>query len=147
MSESMDPSWVGDETVEDEVYKENIIDHYKNPRNFKEIKNSSIKQRELNSVCGDDVTMFLDVKDGKINQASFKGNGCAISVAASSMLTDYLKGKTLEEAKKIPKEQIFEMLGINLGVVRMKCGLLCLKAVVKGIHNKDLEVKYVKTRN
>jgi nitrogen fixation NifU-like protein len=142
MTENMDPSWLGDNN-EEEVYKENIIDHYKNPRNFKELNPSTIKQREMNTVCGDDVTMYLDIKDGKIAQASFKGNGCAISIAASSMLTDYLKGKTVEEAKNIPKEQIFEMLGIKLGVVRMKCGLLCLKAVVKGIHNKDLEVKYV----
>jgi nitrogen fixation protein NifU and related proteins len=148
MSENLDPNWLG--TEEEEIYKENILDHYKNPRNNKELSNPFIKHREFNPVCGDDLTIYLEVKDDVITDASFEGNGCAISIAAASMLTDLIKGKTLDQVKEIKREEIFEVLGISLGVVRMKCGLLSLKAVVKGINEKEIklmEVKNDKIRN
>jgi len=133
--DNMDPNWTGDE----EVYRENIIDHFKNPRNFGEIVEAEIKHSELNSVCGDIIRLFVKLKDGKVIDAKFKGNGCAISIAATSMMTDALKGKTFEEIKNLSKEDIFEMLGIKLGIVRMKCGLLCLNTLMNGI--KTLEEK------
>jgi len=143
MGENLDPNWLGDE--DEEVYRENIIDHYKNPRNFKELNPHTVKKREYNPLCGDDVTLFIDTDSrGKVKEASFKGNGCAISVAASSMFTDYIKGKTLDEVKNMKREEIFELLGIQLGVVRMKCGLLCLKAAVKGIQENEVNGSEVK---
>jgi nitrogen fixation NifU-like protein len=129
MKEDMDPNWIGDE----DIYRENIIDHYKNPRNFGELKEADIEKSELNPVCGDSIKLFVKLKKGKIEDVKFKGQGCAISLAAASMLTEELKGKTLEEAKQISKEDVFEMLGVKLGVVRMKCGLLCLNTLKKGI--------------
>ncbi|MEK6856612.1 MAG: Fe-S cluster assembly sulfur transfer protein SufU [Nanoarchaeota archaeon] len=131
MKEDLDPNWLGNE--EEEVYKENIIDHFKNPRNYGEIIEAEIKHSELNSICGDMIRLFVKLEDGKISDVKFKGNGCAISMASTSMMTDVLKGKTLEEVKKLSPEDIFEMLGIKLGIVRMKCGLLCLNALTNGI--------------
>ena len=131
MKEDLDPNWLGNE--EEEVYKENIIDHFKNPRNYGEIIEAEIKHSELNSICGDMIRLFVKLEDGKISDVKFKGNGCAISMASTSMMTDVLKGKTLEEVKKLSQEDIFEMLGIKLGIVRMKCGLLCLNALTNGI--------------
>ncbi|MBI2106273.1 SUF system NifU family Fe-S cluster assembly protein [Candidatus Woesearchaeota archaeon] len=133
----MDPNWLGDE--EEEIYRENIIDHFKNPRNYGEIVEAEIKHSELNSICGDIIRLFVKLERGKVIDAKFKGNGCAISMAATSMLTEKLKGKTLEDIKKLTKEDVFEMLGIKLGIVRMKCGLLCLNTLMNGV--KILEDK------
>ena len=135
MKESLDPNWLGDE--EEEIYRENIIDHFKNPRNYGEIVEAEIKHSELNSVCGDMIRLFVKLKEGKVEDVKFKGNGCAISMAATSMMTEILKEKTLEEIKKLKKEDIFEMLGIKLGVVRMKCGLLCLNTLMKGVEQME----------
>tara|TARA_Y100000034_G_scaffold114634_1_gene150956 strand:+ start:303 stop:728 length:426 start_codon:yes stop_codon:yes gene_type:complete len=135
MEDNMDPNYVGNE--EDEIYKENILDHFKNPRNFGEIVEAEIEHSELNSVCGDMIKLFVKLGDDKVVDVKFKGNGCAISMASTSMLTQKLKGKTLEEIKKITKEDIFEMLGVKLGVVRQKCGLLCLNILNKGV--KEME--------
>ena len=136
MKESLDPNWLGNE--EEEIYKDNIIDHYKNPRNFGELEKAEINESELNPVCGDMIKLFVKLDERKkVKDVKFKGNGCAISVAATSMLTEELKGKSLEDIKKISKEDIFNMLGIKLGVVRMKCGLLCLNTLNKGIKNME----------
>ena len=129
MKEDMDPNWIGDE----DIYRENIIDHYKNPRNFGELKEADIEKSELNPICGDTIKLFVKLKESKISEVKFKGKGCAISLAAASMLTEKLIGKTIEEVKNIKKEDVFEMLGIELGIVRMKCGLLCLNTLLKGV--------------
>jgi len=133
MTENMDPSWLG----EDDIYRENILDHYKNPRNFGELEPCSFSHYELNPVCGDMIRLFVNIEKEKVEDVKFKGNGCAISMAATSMLTEKLKGKSLGEVKKLNKEDIMEMLGIELGIVRMKCGLLCLNTLVKGISEME----------
>jgi len=120
-------------TEEDEIYKENILDHFKHPRNFGALKNYTFKSKELNSVCGDEIEMFIRFKDGKIIEAKFIGRGCAISQASVSMLTGYLVGKTLDQVKSLSKEDILEMLGIQIGIVRMNCALLPLKALHSGV--------------
>ena len=135
MKENLDPSWLGNE--EDDIYRENIIDHFKNPRNYGEIVEAEIKHSELNSFCGDMIRLFVKLKEGKVEDVKFKGNGCAISMAATSMMTEILKEKTLDEVKNLKKEDIFEMLGIKLGVVRIKCGLLCLNALMKGLEQME----------
>jgi nitrogen fixation protein NifU and related proteins len=135
IEENMDPNWLGDE--EEDIYRENIIDHYKNPRNFGEIVDAEIKHSELNSVCGDMIRLFVKLKENKVEEVKFKGNGCAISMASTSMMTEKLKDKTLGEIKNLKKEDVFEMLGIKLGVVRMKCGLLCLNTLMKGVEEME----------
>ena len=116
------------------MYRENIIDHYKHPHNHGTIGNADIRQTENNPLCGDVVTVSLKLNEGKVKDIKFEGRGCAISQAATSMLTDDIKGKTLEEIKKISREDVVNMLGIEIGLVRTKCATLGLVAVRNGIN-------------
>ena len=134
-TESMDVNYLG----EDEIYKENILDHFKNPRNFGELKICEICHMELNPTCGDTIKIFVKLERGKIKDAKFKGHGCAISMASASMLTEKIKSRKLNEVKKMSDGDINEMLGIKLGPVRMKCGILSLKALLRGIEVMEEE--------
>ena len=138
MKEELDPNYVGDG-----IYKENIMDHYKNPHNHGMISNAEIKHTENNPLCGDVVTVTLKLDGHKIEDAKFAGRGCAISQAAASMLTDEIKGKTLKEAQNLKRENVVEMLGIEVGPVRTKCAVLGLVAVREGI--KEFESNNNKT--
>lgn len=126
--ENLDTSYVGEG-----MYRENILDHYKNPHNHGEIKNPDIKFTENNPLCGDVITINVKLNDSKVEDVKFRGRGCAISQSAMSMLTDEIKGKSLGEIKKIMREDIVNMLGIEIGVVRTKCATLGLVAVKNGI--------------
>ena len=126
--ENLDPSYVGEG-----MYRENILDHYKNPHNHGEIKNPDIKFTENNPLCGDVITVNIKLNDSKVQDVKFRGRGCAISQSAMSMLSDDIKGKGLEEIKNIKREDIVRMLGIEIGVVRTKCAMLGLVAVKEGI--------------
>lgn len=117
----------------EEIYKENIIEHYKNPHNYGKLQEYSIMHRELNPLCGDDIAIYAKIKDNKIVDISFVGKGCAISLASVSLLTDYVKKMELEKAKEITGDDILKLLGIPIGVVRMKCALLSLKTLLKGL--------------
>ena len=123
-----------------EMYKENIIDHYKNPRNYHKLLDFTFQQKELNPLCGDEITLFLKIIDNKVQDVSFVGQGCAISQASISLLTDYLKGKTFDDIKKISKETVFELLGIPISHTRMKCALLSLKALSEGLSKMEGKV-------
>ena len=118
----------------DMMYQENILDHYKNPRNFGKMENASVHHHEYNPLCGDEIEMFLTI-DGnkKIVDVKFSGHGCAISQASASMLTEQVKGKNIDELKTMTKENILEMLGIPLSPVRLKCGLLSLDTLKNSI--------------
>ena len=134
MSENMDPSYTGEG-----MYRENIIDHYKNPHNHGAVENADIKFTENNPLCGDVVTVTLKLNEHKVKDIKFAGSGCAISQAATSMLTDEIKGKTLEEVKKVSRDDVVNMLGIEIGPVRTKCAVLGLVAIKEGI--KEFENK------
>ena len=122
-------SQIGENLTEiQEIYKENIIDHYKHPHNKGKIDHNKT-HRELNTSCGDELTIYLNVKNNIIEDISFEGHGCAISQASVSMLTDKLKGMTIEETLKLNKDDILELLGIPISIVRMKCALLSIKTV------------------
>ena len=122
-------SQIGENLTEiQEIYKENIIDHYKHPHNKGKIDHNKT-HRELNTSCGDELTIYLNIKNNIIENISFEGHGCAISQASVSMLTDKLKGMTIEETLKLNKDDILELLGIPISIVRMKCALLSLKTV------------------
>lgn len=114
---------------EEELYKENILDHYKCPHNYKKLEKCTCSLRKKNSSCGDEITVYLTIKDGVCVDASFQGNGCAISQAATSMLTDSIKGKKVEEIKNITKEDVLSLLGVQVVPVRMKCALISLQTV------------------
>ncbi len=116
----------------DDFYRENILDHYRHPHNKGELAQPTHTHQEDNPLCGDVIRIDLDVNENDvIDQVGFSGEGCAISQASASMLTEMLEGKTLEEAKQLGKEDILAALGIELGPVRLKCALLSLK-VLKG---------------
>jgi len=122
---------------EDEIYKENVLDHYKNPRNFGSIKDYTFKSKEFNSSCGDEIEIFIKFKNNKIIESKFIGRGCAISQASASMLTDILRGKTLDQVKSIHKKDILDLLGIQVGIVRMNCALLPLKSLHNGVNRYE----------
>ena len=114
--------------MEDELYREIILDHYKNPRNAGRLKDATHAHRELNPSCGDAIDMTLKVDEsGCITDVKFEGHGCAISQAAASILTDTVKGKTVEEVLKMDQAEMFRLLGVPVHGSRLKCALLALK--------------------
>jgi nitrogen fixation NifU-like protein len=112
-----------------DLYAEEIISHYEHPHNKGEIKNPSISVHEYNPTCGDDITIYLEVDKNKVKDVKFSGSGCAISMASASMLTDFIKGKSLGEIEKMGLPTIIELLGIDPGPVRLKCATLSLRTV------------------
>ncbi len=119
-----------------EMYQEIILDHYRNPRNFGIVKNANLSFRDSNPSCGDiiEITLLTD-RVGIIKEIKFSGKGCAISQASTSMLTEYLKGKNIKEVKTLKKEEILEMLSIELSPIRLKCALLGLKVIKMAAYN------------
>jgi nitrogen fixation NifU-like protein len=117
----------------DDFYRQNILDHYENPRNWGRLEKPDISAEDANPLCGDKIRMDLVVKDGRVETVRFSGHGCSISRAAASMLSEAIQGKTLEEVKALGREDVLEMLGIELGPVRLKCALLALKTLKLGV--------------
>ena len=119
----------------DDMYREVILDHYKNPRNFGTLDPADISYEDDNPLCGDKIRIDLRLdENNRIKEIAFSGHGCAISQASASMLTEEILGKTLDEVKQFGKEQILELLGIELGPVRLKCALLSLKVLKAGAY-------------
>jgi nitrogen fixation NifU-like protein len=121
-------------SVDDQFYREYILDHYKNPRNFGRLDGADISHEEENPLCGDVVGIELKVEDGNIADVRFHGRGCAISQASASLLTERLKGMSLEEAKQIGKDDVLDELGIEISPARIKCALLSLKVLKAGAY-------------
>ena len=121
-------------SADDQFYREYILDHYKNPRNFGRLEAADISHEEDNPLCGDVVGMDFKVKDGRIEDVRFHGRGCAISQASASLLTERLKGMTLEDARKISKDDVLGELGIEISPARIKCALLSLKVLKVGAY-------------
>ena len=122
-----------DDEVARMMYQEHILDLYQHPHNFGNLKDATHKHHEHNPLCGDEVTMQVILKNNKVDQVKFQGKGCAISMASASMLTDKIKGKSVQEIMKLKKEDITEMLNIPLGPVRLKCALLSLETLQKAV--------------
>ena len=106
------------------IYQEELLDHYENPSNYGTLPNPDISHEEDNPLCGDRIRIDLGVEDGIIKKVRFSGHGCTISLAAASMLTEEIAGKSLAEVKQLSRDDILEMIGIPLGPVRVKCALL-----------------------
>ncbi len=119
-----------------DIYKELILDYYRNPRNFGKLDQFDISSHDTNPLCGDEIDIQIKVGEGnKIEQIKFFGKGCAISQASTSMLTELAKGKDLNWAKQLTKEDILKMLGNpELGPSRIKCALLGMKVLKMGVY-------------
>jgi nitrogen fixation NifU-like protein len=116
----------------DDLYRENILDHYKHPHNWGELEQADLEFHDLNPLCGDELKVQLVVGDGgQIEDVRFSGHGCAISQAAASMTSDEVKGMPIEELLKLDRSFVLDLLGIDISATRMKCALLSLK-VLKG---------------
>jgi nitrogen fixation NifU-like protein len=114
----------------DDFYKEYILDHYRNPRNFGHLDAPTTVAEDLNPLCGDTIKMELLVgDDGKVIDIRFSGKGCAISQASASMLTDSIRGMALEDVARLQKEVVLENVGIGISPTRMKCATLGLKVL------------------
>jgi len=110
--------------MNESIYKQHILEHAQHPHNKAEMEHPTVSLPAKNASCGDSYIVYLDIEDGAIKEATFSGVGCAISQAAASMLTDKLSNLSLEDARAITKEDIFELLGIELSINRQKCALL-----------------------
>jgi len=119
----------------EDMYREVILDHYKNPRYRGELDPADISYQDDNPLCGDTIRIDLRVDDDdRVIECAFSGQGCAISQASASMLMEDIQGKTLDEIKKYARDDILEMLGIELGPVRLKCAMLSLKVLKVGAY-------------
>ncbi len=132
-------SLTGDGLEMDDFYREIIIDRYKTPLMKGTLDPNDYSYKDDNPLCGDEIRIDLRVDDaGKVTEAAFEGHGCAISMASADLLVESIVGKDLDEVKSLSKEDILEMLGIELSPVRLKCALLSLKVLKAGVYGVDV---------
>ena len=110
----------------DDLYREQILEHYKNPHHFGEIKDADITQEGDNPLCGDVITLYLKLDDGRVGDVRFRGRGCAISQASASMLTEEILGKKVDDLAGTTRDDILDMLGVEVSYARIKCATLSL---------------------
>ena len=114
----------------DDLYREQILEHYKRPHNWGELEDPDLEFEDNNPLCGDELKVTIAVDgDNRVADLRFAGHGCAISQAAASLASDEVKGMSVEELLRLDKEFILDLLGIELSATRLKCGLLSLKVL------------------
>jgi nitrogen fixation NifU-like protein len=118
----------------DELYREVILDHYKNPRGHGVIELADAEAEGMNPLCGDEVAISLSFDGDRIDDVRFQGRGCAISQAATSMLMEMVKGRTATEVAEMSREELLEEVGIPLTPIRLKCALLGLGVLKVALH-------------
>ena len=123
-----------------DIYRETILDHYRHPRNYGDLPNANAHARDSNVLCGDVVEMQLRINANRIEEARFRGEGCAISIATASMLTEFSKGKSISEIKGLGNKELIKLLGTDPGPARIECAILGLK-VMKAAIDKRQNVK------
>mgnify|MGYP000032277327 CR=1 FL=1 len=119
-------------------YQDRILDHYRNPRNFKSLKTCSHHGEAKNPTCGDRLSFEISVKKGLISDIGFQGEGCAISQASASLLTEYVRGKTASHALALAPGEVMGLLGISLSPTRMKCALLSLETLKMALKKQKM---------
>jgi len=117
----------------DDLYRDYILEHYRRPHNFGVLEDATTTQEGANPLCGDRITLQLKIEDGKVAGVGFTGRGCAISQASASLLTDELRGKTLEEAGALGRQDVLDLLGIDISPARLKCALLSLDTLHRAL--------------
>jgi nitrogen fixation NifU-like protein len=127
-----------------DMYRQQILDHYKNPRNYGELEDPTFTHVGENPSCGDTIQMDVELaEDGEtIERVAFSGDGCAISQASASMLTSELVGKTLEELAAMDRDDVVDMLGVEISPMRIKCAVLAEKVAQDGakLHEEDVDL-------
>jgi len=118
-----------------DVYKELVLDHYRHPRNYGDLPDANARAKDSNILCGDTIEIQLRLNQDRIEDVRFRGQGCAISLASASMLTELSKGKPISEVKKLGKKEIIKLLGADPGLTRIECALLGLKVLKMAIYD------------
>ncbi len=121
----------------DSLYREIILDHYRNPRNKGTLDPADYSYEDTNPLCGDEVRIDLQVADNHVAAIRFSGRGCAVSQASASILTEMVEGESLDEVKALTKDDLLEELGIPVSPARLKCALLGLKVLKAGIYGVE----------
>ncbi|AGN00473.1 SUF system FeS assembly protein, NifU family [Salinarchaeum sp. Harcht-Bsk1] len=115
-----------------DMYRQQILDHYKNPRNYGEIEEPTYSHVGENPMCGDEITVDVLLEDDTIEQIAFRGDGCAISQASASMLSERLTGASVEELVEMDRDDVIDMLGVDISPMRVKCAVLAEKVAQDG---------------
>lgn len=116
-----------------DLYREQLLDHYRHPRNWGLKPQAHLQERGYNPLCGDEVTIQLEVKHGAVAAMYFEGHGCVISLASASLLSEHLVGQPVEDVKKMAAADIQALLGVTLQPTRLKCGLLALETLKQAL--------------
>lgn len=124
----------------EDMYREELLEYCRNPLNYGKLDRPSVKYHDFNPVCGDEVEVYLKIKNRKLDDVRFIGKGCAISQAAASLVTENVKKKNLREIRAMTKEEMLELLPVEVSNLRIKCALLTMKAIQKAL------VKYKEAR-
>lgn len=120
----------------DDLYRDEILEHYRRPHNFGTLPEPDAVQEGANPLCGDRITLMLGIKDGVVDGVAFTGRGCAISQASASMLTDSIKGKPLPEIARLSGQDVVDELGIEISPARLKCALLSLDTLRQALSDR-----------
>ena len=121
----------------DDLYRDEILEHYRNPHNFGTIDEPTLVKEGSNPLCGDRITLMLTIgSDGTVEDVAFTGRGCAISQASASMLTDEIKGKSLTEVATTGRQDVLDNLGIEISPARMKCAMLSLETLRSAVSDR-----------
>jgi nitrogen fixation NifU-like protein len=121
----------------DSLYREIILDHYRNPRNKGTLDPADYSYEDVNPLCGDEIRIDVRVADDKVSDIKFSGRGCAVSQASVSILTEMVEGMSLDEVKALTKDDLLEELGIPVSPARLKCALLGLKVLKAGVYGVE----------
>ncbi len=121
----------------DDLYRDEILEHYRNPHNFGTLEEPTTVKEGANPLCGDRITLMLAIDDsGNVSDVAFTGRGCAISQASASMLTDEIKGKSLSDIANMGRVDVIENLGIEISPARMKCAMLSLETLKAAVGDR-----------
>jgi nitrogen fixation protein NifU and related proteins len=123
----------------DDLYRDYILEHYRHPHNFGVLENPTASYEGSNPLCGDRITMMLDISSGIVREVAFTGRGCAISQASASLLTDEIKGKSVEEVERMTPDLLLDLIGVEISPARLKCALLSLDTVAHALADDAAE--------
>ena len=121
----------------DNLYREELMEIYKHPSNQGVLPNPSVTVHKSNPLCGDEINLQVVIENSKIKDVKYNGSACMISIVSSSLLSDFIKGKTLEEVQNITKDDVLNIVGLNLTTSRIKCATLVLEALQEAIKNYE----------